>query len=186
MQLPDLLISCFSLVQFYISRYHYYNFIQNDMKKGIFVTEFPFSNGLTALKLSPPSSLIVQDQNPKHDSSFFSSMLPIPNYSNSIAQLQLYIPQHRYRFFSVSKCSQSVFSKLLKLRKRLQLMPLSFSSRTQSNFSFSSLLLFKFFLISCYSSVLIIYQFVKLPFEQFRKPLLFYYPDKSLLTDKSQ
>ena len=68
MQLPDLLISRFSLAFTYISRsYHNKNFIQNDLKKGIFVTDFSFSNGFTALKLLPHPSLIAKNQNPEHD-----------------------------------------------------------------------------------------------------------------------
>ena len=51
-------------VNFYISQM---NFIQNNLKKGIFVTDFPFSNGFTALKLPLPPSLMAQEKNSKHD-----------------------------------------------------------------------------------------------------------------------
>ena len=64
-------------------------------------------------------------------------------------------------------------------------MPLSFFfSYALSNFFVSSLLTFNFFLVSSYSSGLIISQSVKLPYQQFRKPLPLYYPAKSLLMGK--
>ena len=43
-------MNCWNLYYIDISRYHYHNFIQSYLKKDIFVTDFPFSNGF---KLPP-------------------------------------------------------------------------------------------------------------------------------------
>ena len=96
--------------------------------------------------------------------------------------------------FSLSQNASSITYKsqqellILRLKdccERLLLMSLSF----YHTLAFSSPLsfLFKLFLISSQlilSSELIISQSVKLPFQQFRKPLPLFYPAKSPLMDK--
>ena len=103
------------------------------------------------------------------------------NYLNSIAVVIDCI-----HCFSYLKMLLVVsLSKLLKLHERLQLMSLAFY-HTLTNFFLSSLfsiqasLNFQLFL----SSGLIISQSLKLLFQQFQKPLLLYYPAKSLLMDR--
>ena len=103
------------------------------------------------------------------------------NYLNSIA-----VAIDCIHCFSYLKMLLVVsLSKLLKLHERLQLMSLSFY-HTVANFFLSSLLSIQAFLnfqLFLFSR-LIISKSVKLPFQQFPKPLLLYYPAKYLLKDK--